>query len=154
MSEITHFQYCQKMVVINPETNSLLLAKRKGEADYDNTYALVGGKMETTDGGIVEGLRREKIEEIGARAIIMIAPELSYNIYFRKKDGNSMILPHYYAEYHGGEIELNSEEYSDYTWVHLDEVDNFEPKVETIPKTVRWARAMRKIISDDQLVKL
>lgn len=41
------------------------MAKRKGKNDYDGTYSFVGGKMETSDNGILEGLKREKNEEIG-----------------------------------------------------------------------------------------
>lgn len=138
MSDTTHFQYCQKLVVIDPVTGSVLLARRKGEADYDGVYSLIGGKMETTDGSILDAIRREKEEEIGTTARILIAEDLSYNVLFTKKDGNSMILPHFYAEYDGGSIELN-DEYSDYAWVPIAGLDSFEPKIDTIPAAVRRA---------------
>ncbi|MGV9677757.1 NUDIX hydrolase [Nocardia sp. NPDC003482] len=144
MSDTTHFQYCQKLVVIDPETNSVLLARRKGEADYDGVYSFIGGKMETTDSSILDAIRREKEEEIGKAATILIAEDLSYNVLFRKKDGNSMILPHFYAEYAGGDIELN-DEYADYVWVPVDHLDAFEPKIDTIPVAVRWAREIGKV---------
>ncbi|RDI53333.1 NUDIX hydrolase [Nocardia mexicana] len=138
MSDTTHFQYCQKLVVIDPAANRVLLARRKGEADYDGVYSLIGGKMETTDGSILDAIRREKEEEIGKAPTISIAEDISYNVHFRKKDGNSMILPHFYAEYEGGDIELN-DEYSDYAWVPVDQLGEFEPKIDTIPAAVRWA---------------
>lgn len=153
MSE-THFQYCQKMVLFDKEAEKVFLARRKGEADYDGTYAFIGGKMETTDGGIIEGLRREKDEEIGRRAMIAVATDLSFNVYFTKKDGNAMILPHMYAEYEGGEIELNPDEYSDYAWISIHELNDFEPKVETVPQAVEWALKIRQLISPDQLTRL
>jgi ADP-ribose pyrophosphatase YjhB (NUDIX family) len=154
MTNSTFFQYCQKLVVIDRKTNSVLLARRKGEADYDGVYSLIGGKMETTDGGIVEGMRREKEEEIGKEAVVHVAADISYNVYFKKKDGSSMILPHYYAEYHGGEIAIN-EEYSDYKWVKLDGIDAFEPKIETIPEVLTWAIELGEIAKKrDSLVKL
>ncbi|WP_433755807.1 NUDIX hydrolase [Nocardia sp. CA-135398] len=145
MSDKTHFQYCQKLVVIDPATDSVLLARRKGEADYDGVYSLIGGKMETTDGSILDAIRREKEEEIGKAAIIAIAENLSYNILFKKKDGNSMVLPHFYAEYEGGDIELD-EEYSDYAWVPVGELDSFEPKIDTIPAAVRWATQIGELV--------
>ncbi|MEV4238941.1 NUDIX domain-containing protein [Nocardia sp. NPDC049737] len=145
MSDTTHFQYCQKLVVIDPATDSVLLARRKGEADYDGVYSLIGGKMETTDGSILDAIRREKEEEIGKAAIIAIAENLSYNVLFKKKDGNSMILPHFYAEYEGGDIELD-EEYSDYAWVPVGELDSFEPKIDTIPAAVQWATQIGKLV--------
>ncbi|WP_433679213.1 NUDIX hydrolase [Nocardia sp. CA-119907] len=149
MSDTTHFQYCQKLVVIDPATNSVLLARRKGEADYDGVYSLIGGKMETTDGTILDAIRREKEEEIGKAAIIAIAEDLSYNVLFKKKDGNSMILPHFYGEYDGGDIELN-EEYSDYAWVPVGELDSFEPKIDTIPTAVRWATQIGELVKKGQ----
>ncbi|WP_024802704.1 NUDIX hydrolase [Nocardia sp. BMG51109] len=145
MSDTTQFQYCQKLVVIDPATNSVLLARRKGEADYDGVYSLIGGEMETTDGSILDAIRREKEEEIGKAATLLIAEDLSYNVLFKKKDGNSMILPHFYAEYEGGGIELN-EEYSDYAWVPVDQLDAFEPKIDTIPAAVRWATEIGEMV--------
>jgi 8-oxo-dGTP pyrophosphatase MutT (NUDIX family) len=154
MSNTTHFQYCQKLVVIDTKTNSVLLARRKGEADYDGVYSFIGGKMETTDGGIVEGMRREKEEEIGKEAQVSVAANLSYNVYFQKSDGNCMILPHHYAEYLGGNIEIN-EEYSDYKWVTLDELDAFEPKIENIPEVVQRIMQLGEVAkSRDALVQL
>lgn len=152
MSETLNFQYCQKIVLFDEEDN-VLLARRKGEADYDGVYSLIGGKMETTDASLVEGMRREKQEEIGRRAIVLIAPHLSFNILFRKKDGSSMVLPHLYALYKGGEIDLN-EEYDDYKWVAPTDLEAFEPKIETIVEAVRRARQLRQIIADDELVQI
>ncbi|MEU0506827.1 NUDIX hydrolase [Nocardia sp. NPDC005998] len=154
MSDTTHFQYCQKLIVIDPATDSILLARRKGEADYDGVYSFIGGKMETTDSTILDAIRREKEEEIGQAATILIAEDLSYNVLFKKKDGNSMILPHFYAEYAGGEIELN-EEYSDYVWVPKDQLDSFGPMIPTIPEAVRWATEIGEMVKKGQgLTKL
>jgi hypothetical protein len=64
-------------------------------------FSFIGGKMETTDDGIIAGLKREKDEEVGENFKIKIFPNLSYNTFFRKKDGNAMILPHYLAVHIG-----------------------------------------------------
>mgnify|MGYP000999656632 CR=1 FL=1 len=50
---------------------------------------------------------------------------------FEKKDGSHMILPHYVAIYSGGEITIN-EEYSDFAWVDINRLEEFEPKIENI----------------------
>jgi ADP-ribose pyrophosphatase YjhB (NUDIX family) len=42
-----------------------LLAKRKGEADFDGVFSFIGGKMETTDETLLAGMQREKNEEVG-----------------------------------------------------------------------------------------
>lgn len=138
MIESTHFQYCQKLVILSGDKSSVLLAKRKGEADYDGVYSFIGGKMETTDKTILAGMKREKNEEIGTGVTIKIFPTETYNLLFRKKDGNSMVLPHIAGQYVSGEIVLN-DEYSDYKWVSLSVIDEFEPKIENIPELTKWA---------------
>ena len=91
--------------------------------------------METTDENIIEGIKREKDEEVGESVQLEILSDYHPVTFFRKKDGNSMILPHYYAKYIGGEIMLN-DEYSDYKRVKVHELDAFEPKIHTIPEMV------------------
>ena len=130
MSEL-HFQYCQKIIVLSKDLTQVLLCKRKGENDFDEVFSFIGGKMEVTDETILAGLTREKNEEVGEDFKINIYPTYSTNISFRKKDGNTMILPHYLAIYQNGEINLN-EEYSEYRWVPISEIDSFEPKIPTI----------------------
>jgi hypothetical protein len=129
------------------------LAKRQGEVDYDGTYSFIGGKMETTDDTIVDGIKREKDEEISAATKIKILPHETYNVLFRKKDGNSMIVPHIAGVFLSGEIVL-SDEYSEYKWVLVEELRNFEPKVENIPELVKWAVSKLSSVNDDQLVEI
>lgn len=147
------FQYCQKLVILSTDRQSVLLARRKGEADYDGTYSFIGGKMETTDETIVAGMKREKDEEIGQTAKVKVWPFESYNLLFRKKDGSSMILPHIAGMFVDGEITL-SDEYSDYQWVALDKLGDFEPKIANITELADWAAAKLKTINDNQLVEL
>jgi len=141
MPENLSFQYCQKLVVLSEDKSAVLLARRKGEADYDGVYSFIGGKMETTDETLLAGMQREKNEEVGPDVRLRVIANQSYNILFRKSDGNSMVLPHIAAQYIGGTIELN-EEYSDYTWVPVNEINTFEPKIETVPEAVHWALGM------------
>jgi ADP-ribose pyrophosphatase YjhB (NUDIX family) len=139
------------MVLFNEALDAVLLARRKDEADYDGVYSLVGGKLETTDGGLVAGLSREKNEEIGLDAKIKICPAISYNIYWTKKDGKAMVLPHYFAIHFGGDIVIN-DEYSDYKWVKLTDLSGFEPKIETITDAVGWALKIKPILTDNDFV--
>lgn len=134
----TLFQYCQKLIVLSEDRSKVLLARRKGEADFDGVYSFIGGKMETTDETILAGMKREKDEEIGLNARVGILPTETKNLLFRKKDGNAMILPHIAGVYIAGDINLN-EEYSDYQWVPIDSLDEFEPKIEGIPELTQWA---------------
>ena len=152
MNSQTHFQYCQKLVIVSEDMNKVLLAKRNGEADYDGTYSFIGGKMETSDASILEGMKREKDEEIGTQAKIKILPNETYNTFYRKKDGNSMILPHIAGIYVCGKIVL-SDEYSDYKWVPIDELDAFEPKIENITQLTKWA-ANKLANNTDEFVEI
>lgn len=137
-TDTTLFQYCQKLIVLSGDKQSVLLAKRKGEADYDGTFTFIGGKMETTDDSLLAGMRREKNEEIGPDARVNVLADETRNLLFRKKDGNAMVIPHVASVFAGGDIRL-SDEYSEYRWVPLTELDAFEPKIDNIPELTRWA---------------
>lgn len=132
------FQYCQKLIILSADRQSVLLAKRKNEADYDGTFSFIGGKMETTDVSFLASMKREKDEEIGAEAKVKVLPDETFNVLFRKNDGNSMVIPHVAGVYESGEIHLN-EEYSEYRWIPLNELDSLEPKIQNIPDMTHWA---------------
>ncbi len=139
MKNNTYFQYCQKLVVFNKDYSKVLLAKRKGEADYDGVYSFIGGKMETTDTDLRAGIKREVTEEIGTDVQIEVLLDFSFNEFYRKKSGDSMVLPHHIARYLGGEIKL-SDEYSDFAWVNVDDIDKFEPKIDTVASIVQKSK--------------
>jgi 8-oxo-dGTP pyrophosphatase MutT (NUDIX family) len=138
MKNTTLFQYCQKLVILSEDRTKVLLARRKGETDYNEVFTFIGGKMETADESLVSAMKREKDEEIGAGAVVNVLPEETYNVLFQKQDGNAMILPHIAGVYISGEIQL-SNEYSEYAWVSVEVLDDFEPKVENIPSITKWA---------------
>lgn len=143
-----YFQYCQKLIVFDKSFQKVLLAKRKGEQDYDGVFSFIGGKMETTDGGFVESMGREKAEEIGAEAQVSVVPIPVYHTLFNKKDGSAMILPHYIARYDGGDIKIN-DEYSEYQWVSVDDLSSFSPKIDTIEPAVEGALRHIEHFKDD-----
>lgn len=152
IKDTTQFQYCQKAVIFSEDGTKVLLAKRKGEADFDGTYSFVCGKMETTDDSIVSGIRREIHEELGTNVQITVYPTYTVNVYYTKKDGNGMILPHIFATYHGGDIIL-SDEYSEYRWVPVADLEGFEPKIHTIPDIVQKLLAAKEsILGSDGIV--
>jgi len=140
-----NFLYCQKIIVYSKDGSSVLLCKRKGEPDFDNTFSFIGGKLEVTDNSIIEGLRREKNEEVGENFKIKIFPTFTMNVFFVKKDGRAMILPHFYSIYESGTIKLN-EEYSEYKWVLLKEIATFKPLIPSIPEILTKLTLLKKII--------
>jgi len=147
MTQNLLFQYCQKIVVFRNDDTEVLLCKRKWEADYDGVFSFIGGKMEVTDESILAWVQREKNEEVGKDVKLSILKEFHSVTFFRKKDGNSMILPHYYANYLWWEILIN-DEYSEYRWVRIEDLEGFEPKVETVPDMVKKLLHLKKSLGE------
>lgn len=149
------FQFCQKLVVFSADRQSVLFAQRQGEADFDGFWSLIGGKMETADSDITEGIRREKDEEVGADFRIRVASMFScYNVLYQKKSGQHMILPHYVAVHTGGDVSLNPDEYTAYKWVSLGELADFGPKVDNTMNVVANARRLLAILGDDDFIEV
>jgi len=140
------FQYCPKLVVFSEDWSSVLLACRYGEADYDGTFSFIGGKMETSDADIAAALKREKTEEIGANARVTAYIDACNDLLFRKKDGTAMIVPHFAARYTGGDIRLNPEEYSEFRWVAVGELESLEPKIANIPDFAGWVMRYKDVL--------
>jgi 8-oxo-dGTP pyrophosphatase MutT (NUDIX family) len=153
MQSTLFFQYCQKLIILSADRRAVLLAKRKGEADYDGTYSFIGGKMETTDVSLAAGMKREKDEEIGAAVTLKVLANESYNLLFKKKDGSSMVIPHIAAVFVSGDITL-SDEYSEYAWVPLDKLAGFEPKIANIPQLTAWAADKVAAAAADEFTEL
>lgn len=131
------------------------MAKRFGEQDYDGVYSFIGGKTEITDESLVAALKREKDEEIGPDAKLRVCWTMScQQVLFRKKDGNSMVIPHHVAIFAGGNITLNPEEYADYKWVPIDEFATFEPKIAINTEAVAAAQRLLPILTDADFVEI
>jgi ADP-ribose pyrophosphatase YjhB (NUDIX family) len=149
------FQYCQKLVIFSSDRRSVLFARRSGEAEFDNYWSLIGGKMDVSDPEIIDGIAREKNEEVGENFRIRVAPQFScYNVLFKKKDGASMILPHLVAVHVGGEVALNPGEYSTHKWVALDELPDFGPKIDNTMHVIQNAARLLPLLKDEDFVEL
>jgi ADP-ribose pyrophosphatase YjhB (NUDIX family) len=149
------FQYCPKLVIFSQDRQSILFARRKGEAEFDEYWSLIGGKMETTDETIIGSIKREKDEEIGKGFRMRIAPMFScYNVLFKKKDGARMILPHIVAQRLDGEVRLNSSEYSEYRWVAVTELASFGPKVDNTGDVVQNAVRLLSFLGVEDFIEV
>ena len=148
------FHYCPKLIVFSKDKKSVLLARRAGEADYNGVYSFIGGKTETTDGSLLAGLQREKNEEIGPDAKLKVCYMMScYQAWYTKKDGNSMVLPHHIAIYQSGDIALNPQEYDDYKWVPVDDIDK-HALIPANPLAVRAALRYLPMLTDADFVDI
>lgn len=125
------FQYCPKLAVFSMDCSSVLLCRRQEETYYNGTFGFIGGKMEHKDQTVMDALKREKTEEVGESFRVRVLPYCNISVFFTKTDGTRVILPYYYAMYVSGGIRLN-EEYSEYMWVPLPELETFEPKIPDI----------------------
>lgn len=131
------------------------MARRANEADHDNTFSLIGGKTETTDGDLVAGLKREKDEEIGPSARVKVCWRMScYQVWFQRADGRCMVLPHHVAIFAGGDIQLNPEEYTEYRWVPAADLHTFQPLIPNIPEVVRQAQRLLPILTTDDFEEI
>ena len=72
----TLFQYCQKIAVLSNDRTSVLLCRRRGEADYDGVFSFIGGKLEVTDEDRIPGRARghtlENINRAGIECVIVV----------------------------------------------------------------------------------
>lgn len=146
-----NFQYCQKMVIFSKDKSKVLLCKRKGENDYDGTFGFPGGKMETTDESIIQGLTREKNEELSPAFKIKILTTFTNNILFRKKNGKAMILPYYLAIHEDGEVTIN-EEYSEHKWIEIENLEEFQPRMPNIPEVTKTMQRLLEISEKEDFV--
>ncbi len=148
------FHYCPKLIVFSKDKQSILMARRAGEADFDGVYTFIGGKTETTDGSLAEGLRREKNEEIGPDAKLKVCYKMScYQVWYTKKNGNSMVLPHHIAVYQGGDIKLNPDEYDDYKWIPVADIEEYAQIPENVPAVQQAARFL-PMLNDEDFVEI
>lgn len=148
-----YFQFCPKIVVFSNDLKSVLLCKRKDEEDFNDIFSFIGGKMEKKDESIVAGLAREKDEELGKDFRINLYTKYSVNLFFIKKDGSRMILPHYYAVYKKGKIELN-EEYSEFKWVMIEKLESFEPKISNISESVENMQLLMRLQGGNDFIEI
>ncbi len=155
MNNATLFQYCPKLIVFSADKSAILLARRKGEADYDGVFSFIGGKVEHSDDGLLAGIRREKNEEIGAAAQVKVCDKMScFTAWFQKKDGNIIVMPHHVALFAGGDIQLNADEYAEYVWAPITDLDTFEPKIANIPEAVQAGQRMLSILQSDDFSEI
>lgn len=149
------FHYCPKQIVLSADKKSVLLARRTGEADYDGVLSFIGGKTETTDGNLIAGLKREKDEEIGPDARLKICWRMScYQVWYQKKNGNCMVLPHHVALYQGGDIKINPGEYSEYLWVPIKDIDKQHNVIDNTSEAVADALRLLTILTDADFVNI
>lgn len=141
-------QVCPKLAVISSGGTGrrdikVLLCRRTGETDYNDTWSLIGGKVEVGDDDLLDAIERERDEEVGSRFTIAVHVALAVPVLWRKGDGTPMVLPHYLAVHRKGAIILGAE-YSEYTWVPLAELNDFGPMVDNIkwivPRLILAAR--------------
>lgn len=64
-----------------------------------------------------------------------------------------MVLPHYYARFLGGKININAE-YSEYRWVSIEDLDKFEPKIDTVAPIVKSIQKIGQVAAPENYLEL
>jgi ADP-ribose pyrophosphatase YjhB (NUDIX family) len=147
------FQLCPKIVLFSKDMTKIFLCKRKGEQDYDGVFSFIGGKIEKTDKDLLSGIKREKDEEVGKFCIVKISLKYSTDLLFNKKDKNKMFIPHYIAIYIDGKITL-SDEYSEYKWIEVKKIKEFEPKIPTIPTVLDRLLSIMPLLKEEDFEEI
>jgi len=146
------FYFVANVLVYRESDGRCLILKRaEREKVHPGKYATPGGKLEWNDldlahptrmnGEVIDFqnaaedlLRREAKEEAG----VDIGAELYYigSIAFVRPDGIPVVLIKFAAKYQGGGIVLQEGDFTDYAWVSVAEVKNYDC-VEGIEEEVR-----------------
>ena len=145
---------CPKVALVDELTESVLLCRRTGEQDYDAHFSLVGGKLHEDDGSLAEGIRRELREELGDRVRGSIHLGCSVDVLFTKTSGDRMLLPHYYARFDGGQIDLNPAEYDEMRWVPVSALRATSPLIENVPAIVERLASLRACMPESEFVEI
>lgn len=126
--------------------------KATGKRHLIPVFTFIGGRIEHKDKGYVDGIKREKNEEVGNDCEIKLFTTFTINNEYIKKDGSRMILPHFLAIYIKGNIILSSE-YSQFEWVEIDKLDEFEPKYKNIPFVIdKMLENIKWLEKDDYVI--
>jgi 8-oxo-dGTP pyrophosphatase MutT (NUDIX family) len=116
----------------------VLVTKRHGEKEYDNTFSFPGGRKEVADTEIIDNLRREKAEELGSDFKINIFPDVATTLAFTRKDGIPVVGAVFPALYDRGEVRLGRG-YSEYRWVDVEKISTVQPYTPNLEEETRTA---------------
>ena len=110
--------------------------------------------MEMTDGGFIDSMAREIMEEIGPDVTLKILETYSTNYFYKTNAGDGMALPYYAAVYLEGEIKLNPTEYDDYMWANTNEIHTIKNIIECIPDAINKLLRLKEIATDADFVTI
>jgi len=136
------FYFVANVVVYREKDGKCLILKRhEREKVHPGKYAVPGGKLEWKDfdllnptrfngevldfeNSVEDLLKREVLEEAG----IEIQDGLVYlnSVAFVRPDETPVVLVKFAAKYRKGEVVLEEDAFSDYSWVDADEVKNYD----------------------------
>jgi 8-oxo-dGTP pyrophosphatase MutT (NUDIX family) len=135
------FYFVSTIVVYRESDKRCLILKRhEREIVHPGKYSVPGGKLEWKDFNLneskkhngvlyfddaIEGLlKREVFEEAG----IQIEDNIHYlaSMVFVRPDETPVILVRFAAKYKEGEVKIDSNDFSDFTWVNEQELKNYD----------------------------
>jgi len=136
------FYFVANAVVYRSSDGRCLILKRsEREVAHPGKYGVCGGKLEWTDIPVdkpgrvhgevldypdaIDGLL---IREIKEEAGINIKLPLRYllSMAYIRPDGVPTVMVKYAAEYSDGEVNIETDSFSDYAWVNNDEIKDYD----------------------------
>ncbi len=136
------FYFVANVLVHRNDGRFLLLKRSMREKVHPGKFCTIGGKLEWKDldlknptrmngdvfdfeDAVEKLLAKEVKEEAG---IEIDTQNLKYinSVAFVRPDGIPVVLVKFAAKYKGGEIKIDENDFSDFIWVNLDEVKNYD----------------------------
>jgi 8-oxo-dGTP diphosphatase len=105
----------------------VFLPKRAGAKKFlPGVFEIPGGHLDFGE-DLVEGLKREIVEEFGVR--IKVGDPFAAFTYLNEIKGSHSVEVVFFATCEGqiGKIKLNPEDHSEFKWVSVDEIDGIGP---------------------------
>lgn len=107
----------------NDKDQYLILKRSDKEIAFPSKWTVPGGKVESGD-GIKKTLKKEFLEETGLEIKDKISFLGEYD--FTRPDGYHVIGIGFVCEYESGEVKMDEQDFTEYAWMSLDELDNFD----------------------------
>ncbi len=101
----------------------LILKRGEKEIAYPGKWTVPGGKVEGAD-SIKETLKKEFLEEAGLAIKNNI--EFFGESEFTRPDGFHVIVLKFICEYESGKVKIDKNDFTDYVWMSLDELENYD----------------------------
>ncbi len=104
------------------EGKFLILKRSEKEIANPGEWTVPGGKVERGK-TILETLKQEIKEETGLEVFDNF--QFIGDSEFTRPDGYHVVIPRFLCEAKPGKVKIDKDDFTDYSWIGLDEIDNY-----------------------------